>query len=47
MGMSWSAGSELAPMFENTFRARSVKCEKLWIAIPSNRHLDMLLDGVR
>jgi hypothetical protein len=45
--MSWSAGSEVAPMFEKAFRARSVRCEKLRIAIPWNRHLDMLLDGVR
>ena len=38
--MAWSAGSEVAPMFENTFRARSVRCEKLEIVIVSNRHLD-------
>jgi len=34
-------------MFERGFRARSVRCEKLRIAIRSNRHLDMLLDGVK
>jgi len=45
--MSWSAGSEVAPMFERAFRAFRARCEKLLIAIPWNRHLDMLLDGVR
>jgi hypothetical protein len=41
--MSWSAGLEVAPMFEKAFRARSVRCEKLRIAIQWNR----LLDGVK
>lgn len=38
--MSWSGGSEVAPMFERVFMARCVRCEKLRIAIPWNRHLD-------
>ena len=44
MGISWSARSEVAPMFEKAFRAKSVRWEKLRIVIPSNRHLDMHLD---
>ena len=47
MDISLSAGSEVSAIFENAFRARSVRCEKLRIAIPSNRQLDMLLDGVK
>lgn len=45
MNICWSAGSDVAPMFEQAVRARSVTCEKLRIVIPSNRRLDMLLDG--
>ncbi|EDR03399.1 uncharacterized protein LACBIDRAFT_331487 [Laccaria bicolor S238N-H82] len=43
----WNAGSDVAPMFEQAFSARSVGCEKLRVAIPSNRHMDMLLDVVK
>ena len=47
MDISWSAGSEVPLMFEQVFRVRSVRCEKLQIVIPWNRHLDVLLNGVR
>lgn len=47
MNICWSARSDVAPMFEQAFKAGSVTCEKLRLAIPSNRHLDMLLDGVK